>query len=165
MSSIGTFNLHSHTIHAAQAGIETPGDDQGSGRLWLASVILLLLAAGVYFGGAKLFPGSVETDDLAFSASDSNGHMRVTWNRNSPLIETAENARLDVLDGANSATYPVDASVLKSGALEYLRHSSDVLLTLTMMRDGKPLHREMIRSIGADSPAEAPARGSRARTR
>lgn len=155
--------MHSHNIHQSTGVTETRTQTNGSGKVWFAAAAVLLLAAFVPFGAPLVESAVKPVDDMAFSASDTNGRMRVTWNRNSTLVDTADSARLDVVDGANSATYPVEVGVLRSGTLEYLRHSDDVLLTLTMLREGRPVHREMIRSIGSDS--SAPARNSRSRTR
>lgn len=159
MSSLGTLGLHSQAVEPVR------GDVDSGSFLWVASAAVIVLAAAVFYG-RPLWEPARPNEDLAFSASDSKGRMRVNWNRNSPLIEGAESGRLDVVDGTNVASYPVDASVLRAGTLEYIRHSADVLLTLNMLRNGQVMHREMIRSIGYEPATDAtPARGTRSRRR
>jgi hypothetical protein len=77
---------------------------------------------------------------------------------------------LDVMDGGEESHYKVETSVLQSGKLEYMRKSDDVLLKLTLYRNGRPELQPMVRSIGYRAPevteapqVRVPARGSRAR--
>jgi hypothetical protein len=103
----------------------------------------------LYIGGPIRRTFLTPSDDFSISASDTAGRMRVTWNRNAPAVEQADSGRLDVVDGNQIASYSVDRAVLQAGTLDYLRHAPDLLVTLTLLRDGKPVHVAMIRSIGA----------------
>ncbi len=158
MSSIGNIGLHAHEIRA------TPEVEPATGRgtIWIWIATLLILAAAFAVPYTRILPRS--TRDLKISASDSNGQMILTWDRESPEILDAQSGRLEVVDGANTATYPVEESVLRSGSLRYFRHSDDLLLTLVLLREGRETHREAMRSIGPVHPS-APATAERFRRR
>src|SRR5947209_7407155 len=93
MSSTGTMGAHAYGLQATSPRLRDSGL-----LIWLAALLTLALAGGVYYAGPLVAPALRSADDLAISASDSQGRMRVTWNRNSPLIESADSARLDVVD-------------------------------------------------------------------
>ncbi|WP_225154708.1 hypothetical protein, partial [Bradyrhizobium sp. NBAIM08] len=80
-----------------------------------------------------------------------NGRMRIDWDSSNPAIQTAEGATLEVEDGGVFNRYPVEANILRSGGLDYVRRSQDVFLTLTLYQDGRPGLQSSIRRI---SPIE-----------
>lgn len=84
--------------------------------------------------------------------ADQSGRMRVDWDPSNPLIQSAEGATLEVNDGGVFNRYPVDAAVLRSGGLDYLRRNDDVLLTITLYQDGQPGFKQTVRRIGAVPP-------------
>ena len=56
--------------------------------------------------------------------------MRVDWDPSNPAIQAAQGATLEVEDGKSFNRYPVEANVLRSGGLDYIRKTDDVLLTI-----------------------------------
>jgi len=167
MSTTEAFGVQTLSL-ASTTGMETESVRRSGGRIWIAALLTFGLAAGVYYAGPIVAPSfRAPADDLSISASDSEGRMRVTWDRKSPLIENADSARLDVVDGVNQASYPVERSVLQAGSLEYIRHAPDLLLTLTLFHQGSPIHRGIIRSVGGEEtrPAIAPQTPVRKRRR
>jgi len=75
---------------------------------------------------------------LELRVADQGGRMRVDWDANSPVIQTAQGATLEVRDGGVFNRYPVESNILRSGGLDYVRRSDDVLLILTLYHDGRP---------------------------
>jgi hypothetical protein len=85
--------------------------------------------------------------NLELKVADQNGRIRVDWNAANPLIQSAQGATLEVEDGGAFNRYPVEPNILKSGGLDYVRRSDDVLLTLTLYHDGRPGVQSSVRRI------------------
>ncbi|HUS07553.1 MAG TPA: hypothetical protein VMZ52_14695 [Bryobacteraceae bacterium] len=104
---------------------------------------------------------------LALRSTDLNGRMRVEWDPRQTEVRDAQGATLEVIDGTLTNRYPVDPRVLRSGSFDYLRQSDDVLLTMTVYKDGRPGVEGIIRSVGSPPSgaalAPAPAEATRAR--
>jgi hypothetical protein len=91
---------------------------------------------------------------LEIRAADAGDRLRLQWNSNLADVQRAERAVLEVTDGSQSHSYAVEPAVLRSGQLEYMRHSDDVLLALTLYTQGKPGLSGNVRVVG---PPVAPA--------
>ena len=118
----------------------------------LATIVLGSLTAFLLMGRPmtmfqKAKPG------LELRVADHNGRIRVDWNANNPLVQSAQGATLEVEDGGSFNRYPVEPKILKSGGLDYVRRSEDVLLTLTLYHDGRPGVQTSVRRI---APFSAP---------
>lgn len=85
-------------------------------------------------------------------ASEGGGRVRVDWNPSDVNAFRADSAVLRVQDGGTVHEYPIDRKTLDNGGLDYLRKSGDVLLSLTLMGEGKPRTEALVRSIVADTP-------------
>ena len=85
--------------------------------------------------------------DLHLKVADDNGRMRVDWDASNPAIQSAQGGTLEVEDGGVFNRYPVEAKILRSGGLDYVRRSEDVLLTLTLFHDGRPGAQSTVRRI------------------
>ena len=143
-------------------------------EFWLGlwTLVLFAAAAGLAFhkprpAKAKLTPAAV-----VLRATDEGGRMRVDWDAAAPAVRAADSAVLEVEDGGRFSKYPVDEKILRAGGLDYIRKSSDVLLTLTLLRDGKAAEQAAIRSVGpppmmvSSTPfARPPAAAKSARSR
>ena len=120
--------------------------------LLLATIVLGSLTAFLLMGRPmtmfqKAKPG------LELRVADQGGRIRVDWNTNNPLVQSAQGATLEVEDGGSFNRYPVEPNILKSGGLDYVRRSEDVLLTLTLYHDGRPGVQTSVRRI---APFSAP---------
>ena len=108
---------------------------------------------------------------LELKVVDQSGRIRVDWNANNPLVQSAQGATLEVEDGGSFNRYPVEPNILKSGGLDYVRRSEDVLLTLTLYHDGRPGVQSSVRRIApfgaqsANTPAPVTVREGENRSR
>ena len=114
--------------------------------LLLATIVLGIFTAFLLIGRPmrtfqKAKPG------LELRVADQGGRIRVDWNANNPLIQSAQGATLEVEDGGSFNRYPVASNILKSGGLDYIRRSEDVLLTLTLYHDGHAGVQSSVRRI------------------
>ena len=144
-------------------------------EFWLGlwTLALFAAAAGVAIYAPKPAKTKAAPAALVLRATDMSGRMRVDWD--AAAVSAADSAVLEVEDGGQFHKYPVDSKILRSGGLDYIRKSPDVLLTLTLLRDGKAADQAAIRSVGPpaitvsstpfERPAPAAAKTTRSRNR
>jgi len=144
-------NAYSLTVaslpQVEQSNTSARSGPDSSPVLWLLTFCMIATSAILIYQnpGVLSFSGS---QPFAISATEVDGRMRVTWDRNSPAIAQADGAQLDVRDGGSTISYSVGIPVLQSGNLDYVRNSGDMMLSLTLFRAGKPIDRSIIHSIG-----------------
>jgi hypothetical protein len=85
-------------------------------------------------------------------AAEVNGRVRVDWNPADVRDFKADAGVLRVQDGEMTHEYPIDRRTLETGGLDYLRKSDDVLLSLTLMGEGKPRTQVMVRTVISTPP-------------
>jgi hypothetical protein len=120
---------------------------RGELYLLLCTIVLAALAAAVFLTEPLSSKQAKPRPSLELRVADQNGRMRVDWDANRSDIQTAQGATLEVEDGGVLNRYPVEPNVLRSGGLDYVRRSDDVLLTLTLYHDGHPGVQSSVRRI------------------
>ena len=139
--------------------------------LLLATIVLSSVTAFLLLGKPLSPQHAKSKTTLELKVVDQNNRMRVDWNASDPLVQSAQGATLEVEDGGIFNRYPVEPAILRSGGLDYVRRSDDVLLTLTLYHEGKPGAQTSVRRISpvdvqvATTPPPQPRRTSRARLR
>lgn len=128
-----------------------------STEFWLGLWTLLFLGGAAALAYLHPFPGGTQkTEGIALRVSDQGGRMRVDWDANNELIRQAQGATLEVDDGGVMNRYPVEPKTLRAGGFDYIRKTPEVLLTLTLFRDGKPGALATVRSVGGIQPQTEP---------
>jgi hypothetical protein len=112
--------------------------------VWTAA--LAVLTAVILIGGPRLRQTKPKAI-LDLKVADQNGRMRIDWDPSNPAIQAAQGATLEVEDGGVFNRYPVEAHILRSGGLDYVRRTQDVFLTLTLYQDGRPGLQSTVRRI------------------
>jgi hypothetical protein len=140
--------------------------------LLLATIVLMALAAAIFLTGPLSSKQAKPRPSLDLRVVDQNGRMRVDWDPANEAVLTAQGATLEAEDGGVLNRYPVEPRVLRSGGLDYIRRSEDVLLTLTLYHDGRPGIQSTVRRIAPvqlqtvrTAPPAPPARPVRGTTR
>jgi hypothetical protein len=137
--------------------------------LLLGTLFLVALTAAVLLSKPLTARHNRNQPNLDLKVADKDGRMRVDWDVSNPAIQAAQGATLEVDDGGAFNRYPVEASVLRSGGLDYVRKSDDVLLTITLYHDGRPGLQSSVRRISQLGPqvasSPAPPEPGRARSR
>jgi hypothetical protein len=110
--------------------------------------IALALASAILMVAKPYVTAKPKNDAFVLSATDRNGRIQVRWDPNTTPVKSAQSAVLDVVDGNETHRYPVDAKVLHSGALDYVRNADDATVNLILMRDGQALAQSAVRSVG-----------------
>jgi hypothetical protein len=131
-------------------------------RGWLWRPLLAGLAAGSWYTGYRVSgPGlrapAVADDALALKIERAAGQLRLSWNRTSPVIATAQKATLSILDGTQEQTLNLDLGQLRNGSLVYTPSTTDVTfrLEVTDLRHGKSVT-ESIRAVTGRPSALGP---------
>jgi hypothetical protein len=142
--------------------------DYGRNALvWCAAALTAAAAAAVFAINSMRVERARDVNSvLHLEATEANGHIRLSWDPRQARVQRASSATLEVRDGDNSGSYPVDTQVLRRGSLDYVHRSDDVLLTLTLVEDGMPGSRGMLRAISAltrEASVTAPATAERSR--
>ncbi len=137
-----------------------------STEFWLGLWTLLFLGATAAVAYFHPFPGRAQkAEAITLRVSDQGDRMRVDWDADNELIRQAQGATLEVDDGGVMNRYPVKPKTLRAGGVDYIRKTPEVLLTLTLFRDGKPGAFATVRSVGSIQPQAEPATESASRTR
>ena len=121
---------------------------------WLiaAGVAVASAGGGVYLAthsqeffrrSAPTEPETVMTSTITNSGLDlevtrSGESMRVTWNRNSPAVQTGT-GRLIIADGGAEKSFGLDGELLRYGHLLYIPQNAELRITLAIEAAGKTL--------------------------
>jgi hypothetical protein len=137
-----------------------------STEFYLALWTILFVTAATVVVITQPFSARVEDASLPLTlkVADRNERIRVDWDPRHPAVQSADAATLEVHDGSAFHRYPIEAKVLRSGGLDYLRKSPDVLLTITLYQHGQSGLQTTARTVaGMESPAPPDERRSRRR--
>jgi hypothetical protein len=137
--------------------------------LLLGTLFLAALTAAILFAKPLTARQNKAKPSLELRVADKEGRIRVDWDASNPAIQAAQGATLEVEDGGAFNRYPVEASILRSGGLDYVRKTDDVLLTITLYHDGRPGLQSSVRRISPVGPqfasSQTPPERPQARSR
>jgi hypothetical protein len=110
--------------------------------------VLFAIGTGVFLVWRPQWNTESAARGFGLRATEREGHIRLDWNPNAAAILRADTARLEAVDGGRPAAYPVENRILRSGGLDYIPQTKDVLLTLTLLRNGIIHEQAAVRSVG-----------------
>lgn len=117
--------------------------------VWTATLALLFATAAVIVAGwSGSVAASANDEILALHAQAMPDRLRVSWDADSAAVRRADAALLEVSDSGRVQRFPVPRNVLIAGTLDYLRHSEDVTLSLTMQERGRQIAQASVRMVG-----------------
>jgi proteasome lid subunit RPN8/RPN11 len=112
-------------------------------------VLILLIVGGVSAGLVARAYWLPETPPpLGFRALDFDGQLRLDWDKQSPAIQDATQAVIEIRDGDRSRTLRLEASELRRGSVTYARHTGTVELRIVVHRPGRLAIEEVTRFLG-----------------
>jgi hypothetical protein len=128
---------------------------------WALGSSLALLALAAL--GAAYWPRS-ETGQaperapvsLALNVERQAGQLRLSWDRDSPVVHTADRGLLGITDGDKRAEVNLDETELRTGSFVYWPVSRDVNFRLEVF-DGTIRFAESVRTLVGPSVAPAPS--------
>jgi hypothetical protein len=138
---------------------DVAADSQPQGSLkrvrWLWAIAILLIASigGFIIKGRS----SPRFEPFRLRVSVARQTMQVEWDRNSPLMQAARAAVLDIRDGGKSTRFALSPDEIRAGTMSYVRQSSDVDLVMTVYPPTGPGVQGSGRLLAApDAPANKP---------
>lgn len=142
------------TPRPTQSRLLPPPIPPRSNRLPIAAAVLAVILVALV-GVPKLLRSSQPPKPLEavnLRLLDDQGHLQIEWDRNSPLIQAADRAILEITDAGKVSPVELDAPSIRQGRILYARLSSDVTVRLTLQQGGKETWKELARSFGAPVP-------------
>lgn len=139
---------------------------RANGLIWFAAALTGMAAVIVFAISPKAAGRSFAGSALQLSATETGGHIRISWNPQDLQVKRSTAATLEVHDGRRYEIYPVNGDALRQGSLDYVHGSGDVLFTLTLFEDKTPGSKGVLRAISALPPEvrmAAPATAQRSR--
>ncbi len=127
----------------------------------ILGILLIAIAAGGFFlfrGKSGAETAAVPTDTtLGLKVERNAGQLILSWNRNAPLLATANRAILTITDGDHKEDIDLDLGQLRSGSIVYSPITNDVSfrLEVTDLKNGKTLSESQRFLAGRPSPAVA----------
>jgi hypothetical protein len=125
-------------------------------RRWLAVLAIGALAAGAAgFQSRALWlplvmaalPGS-PPPSVGLNTLDTDGQLQIRWNRNSPPVQTAVNAILEITDGQQPQAIQMDRPHLQAGVFTYARQGDRVEVKLIVHLPGGQEVRDVTTFLG-----------------
>ena len=124
------------------------------GFAWLtaAAIVLVLMAAGLYWNGSRR--RTPAPADFGLNIDHIGRALRLTWDSHSPALAHAGQAILSIRDGENERELALNSRQLSHGSTLYVPVSDDVEFRLQVRKGGKETA-ESIRSVAAVKPVAA----------
>ncbi len=108
------------------------------GWVWLPLIFLfMLLGGGLGYElaltiGARVTANAVQDLSLSLSVKKSGDNLRLSWNRFSPAVHSAQRGLLEIDDGGYTRPVTLDAAQLQNGSLIYRNVSNSVRFRMTV---------------------------------
>ena len=137
------------------AYMQPPAGERSHTRLWIA--LALLAAAGVagYFtAGSWMKTLSPKPPALHLQAVDTQGQLRIQWDRAGLASQDVQSGVLEIIDGPATTAVPLDAAKIRLGSFQYARRSEMVEMHMTV-RTAKGKSFEEFTSFIGQPPGQA----------
>ncbi|MFN7996482.1 MAG: hypothetical protein U0Q18_22915 [Bryobacteraceae bacterium] len=115
--------------------------------LWYAAALLALAVAAF-----AVWREEFSYRRLALFAAEDGSQLRIGWDPAATVMREVENASLEIQDGASRTDVKLTPADLRSGAVLYVRQSSDVLIRMIVRTQAGPSVQEVTRFLKPGSP-------------
>jgi len=109
--------------------------------LWSAALVAIAAVVGALYWFGR-------PQQLALRVFDSEGQLRISWDREAKPVSQGRNAHLEINDGGAKVWVELDGEQLRDGNVTYLRHSNNVTVRLVVPREGETPIEEAARFLG-----------------
>jgi len=109
----------------------------------VVAAALVLAVAGLRFLGPQL-----HVDPLSLGVIERDGQLQITWNHASQSIAGATAGTLDIVDGGEKRSIPLNRTELAQGSFTYMRRSGDVEVRLAVTTSSGGRMEEASRFLG-----------------
>jgi hypothetical protein len=103
----------------------------------------VLAVLGLRFLGPQL-----HVEPLSLSVIERDGQLQINWNHASQSIAGATAGTLEIVDGGEKRSIPLNRTELAQGSLTYMRRSGDVEVRLAVNTSGGGRMEEASRFLG-----------------
>lgn len=135
-----------------------------SGTPRKAWAMILMIVAGALLGMiariAALYYIDTHPPTLGLRVSEENQELRVRWDKDAVKDWSTASGEILFREAKKEVTEKMDSEALKLGAFGYVRHSTDVLVQLKVVRNGKPPIVEVARFVGPYTEGEIPGQAA-----
>jgi len=109
----------------------------------VVAAALVLAVAGLRFLGPQL-----HMEPLSLGVIERNGQLQIQWNHSSQSVIGAASGTLDIVDGGEKRSIPLNRTELAQGSFTYMRRSGDVEVRLSVNTSGGGRMEEASRFLG-----------------
>ncbi len=109
----------------------------------VVAAALVLAVVGLRFLGPQL-----QVEPLSLAVIERDGQLQINWNHASQSIVGASAGTLDIVDGGEKRSIPLNRTELAQGSFTYMRRSGDVEVRLTVNTSGGGRMEEASRFLG-----------------
>ncbi len=109
----------------------------------VVAAALVLAVVGLRFLGPQL-----HVEPLSLGVIERNGQLQINWNHASQSIVGATAGTLDIVDGGEKRSIPLNRTELAQGSFTYIRRSGDVEVRLAVTTSGGGRLEEASRFLG-----------------
>ncbi len=109
----------------------------------VVAAALVLAVVGLRFLGPQL-----HVEPLSLGVIERDGQLQINWNHASQSIAGATAGTLDIVDGGEKRSIPLNRSELAQGSFTYMRRSGDVEVRLAVTTSGGGHMEEASRFLG-----------------
>ena len=124
-------------------------------RLWIAlALVAAALALIAYITADFWMRGAAGKGPyLHLQALDTQGQLRIQWDRGGPAAQDAQSGVLEITDGQATTAMPLDAVKIRAGSFQYARQSEMVEVHMTVRTTKGKSFEEFTSFIGQPPPA------------
>ncbi len=109
----------------------------------VVAAALVLAVLGLRFLGPQL-----HVEPLSLGVIERDGQLQINWNHASQSIAGATGGTLDIVDGGEKRSIPLNRTELAQGGFTYMRRSGDVEVRLSVNTSGGGRMEEASRFLG-----------------
>ncbi len=109
----------------------------------IVAAVLIVAVLGLRFLGPQL-----NAEPLALAVIERDGQLQIQWNRASQTIANSSGGMLEIVDGQDQRSVPMNRSELAQGSFTYARKSGDVQVRLVVNGSSGQRMEEASRFIG-----------------
>ncbi len=140
---------HSRALPRAEPPPPPPAAVRSRPRAPVAATAAVVVAALVWASVLLWHPQGAAR--LALKVTDTQGLLRIAWNRNARPVLQATGASLEIVDGGESFRLPFDREKLRAGSVTYSRRTGNVEVRLRVF--GPSPAEEFVRLFAPAQPA------------
>jgi proteasome lid subunit RPN8/RPN11 len=93
---------------------------------WAAAVLVLVIL------GLRYWMPAAGAEPISLAVVESDGQLLIEWNHAAKPVATATGGTLDVIDGAETRTFPLTRQMLAAGNFTYQRKTGDIEVRISV---------------------------------